>query len=215
MKEKPILFRTEMVRALLDGRKTQTRRVIKPQPKTDGLQGVYPDLYNHEPNRWAFWLPDNRMTEPRIWECPYGQVSDHLWVRETFKYTDFDLRDAGKLPHRCEVEYKLNGIRKWVLATTDTQIVIPDKWRPSIFMPRWASRITLEITGIKVQRIYEISPQDIEAEGIKQLHFTTGVCLVSLPQFKLIWDSINGKKYPWSSNPWVWVIEFKKLDATA
>lgn len=109
--------------------------------------------------------------------CPYGAVGDRLWVRETWQGNQGDIRygaDGDSL-------HGYNG------------------WRPSIFMPRWASRITLEVTGVRVERVQEISEEDAQAEGVAHR------C-----DYKVVWDAINGKKYPWSSNPWVWVIEFKR-----
>jgi len=198
MREHPILFSAEMVKAILDGRKTQTRRVIKNIP--DDARLIYAC--------GTFSLEIDGEFQ-RLAQCPYGYIGDRLWVRETFKYTDFDLRDAGKLPHRCEVEYKLNGIRKWVTATTDTQILIPDQWRPSIFMPRWASRITLEITDIRVHKVDEITEQDAIAEGFKADDFAPQ-CITARCRFAQTWDGINEKRgYGWKPNLWVWAITFK------
>jgi hypothetical protein len=226
MKEHPILFRTEMVQAIMDGRKSQTRRVIKNQ------RNYWLEVAPHPNGGW--WAADAPLSQLPVvdkgFPCPYGQVGDHLWVRETFKYIDFCLLDVDKIPYRTKIEYKADGIQEWVKGTThtqilipdkwrpsifmprwaSTQILIPDKWRPSIFMPRWASRITLEITGIRVQRVREISGGEIIAEGILAgMYYLSD--LEKEAVFKQLWDSINGKKYPWSSNPWVWVIEFKKL----
>ena len=197
MKQRPILMSSEMVQAILAGNKTQTRRVIKPQPLTVGLKGVYPDLYNHEPNHWAFWLPDNRMTEPRIWKCPYGQVGDRLWVRESY-IPNLDEKTAT---------YKAN----WNEYPNGPGIKFTCKWKPSIFMPRKYSRITLEITSIKVQQLQNMTFQDIRDEGfdIGKTNPTAGE--VARKWYCDLWDRINGKKYPWSSNPWVWVITFNTM----
>ena len=163
MKERPIIFSTPMVKAILDGRKTQTRRVIKDQPP----------------------LSMRDMFKPKNLKCPYGQVGDRLWVRETFK------------PYNCMggFAYKADG---------DLSTGFP--WKPSIHMPRGASRITLEITESRAERLQDISEEDAKAEGVK-------CCPNAVSDYKhhfmILWDSINGKKYPWDSNPWVWVISFK------
>ncbi len=173
IKEKPILMSTEMVRAILEGKKFQTRRVVKPQP--------------------------------------FG-VGSRLWVRETFKYIDFDLRDMGELHPNVKIEYKADGLQRWVKGDYKTQISIPvppnEIWRPSIFMPRWASRITLEITELRAQPVQDISEEDAIAEGI-----ANGAYAVN-PRysFQVLWDSINKKRgYSWESNCWVWAISFKRV----
>lgn len=162
MNEHPIIFSTEMVRAILDGRKTMTRRVIN-----------HPERYEH--------------IRECDFCCPYGQVGDKLWVRESF-LIKHDYKTPKGFPY-----YKTNFC--------DDKIT---KWKPSIFMPRWASRITLEITGIRVERLQEISEQDAKDEGI---------CFYddnAVDVFRELWDSINAKRgYSWESNPFVWVIEFK------
>lgn len=169
IKERPILFSGEMVRAILDGRKTQTRRVAK----GIALEWLAPDMFTPE----FVALPENGL-------CPYGYSGDRLWVRETFQsYGDgFAYRATP---------------------------VIPDNrnWKPSIFMPRSASRITLEITNVRVERLNEITEMDAEAEGV---YVWSDSGNPAIWKFHCLWDDINGKKYPWSSNPWVWVVEFQK-----
>ena len=164
MKEHPILFSTEMVKAILDGRKTMTRRVIK-------------DPYKY-------------ITIPH--PSPYGQVGDKLWVRET--WTQF--------PDGESVVYKADGKPYF------------NVWKPSIFMPHKFSRITLEITNIRVERLQEINTKrhdEVAKEGWPFGY--TGLSIEKAPVelFAELWDSINLKRgYSWGSNPWVWVIEFKK-----
>lgn len=170
IKERPILFSGEMVRAILDGRKTQTRRVVK----GIALDWLAPDMFT--PRFVA--SPENDL-------CQYGKVGDRLWVRETFQpYGDgYAYRATPAIPEN-------------------------HNWKPSIFMPRAASRITLEITNVRVERLNEISDKDAEAEGVEAWSNSGNS---PAWKFQCLWDRINGKKYPWSSNPWVWVIEFRKI----
>ena len=185
MKERPILFSSGMVRAILDGRKTQTRRVVKQKPYFPTDPGI------------GYAVERERI------KCPYGIPGDRLWVRETWAH----IFECGHYNH-------LHGDKLRYIYRVDNGC-IPDKWRPSIFMPRKASRITLEITAIRVERLQDISEKDSIAEGsqipcaqlpksCQQGTFTERT------QFSRIWDSINAKKYLWASNPWVWVIGFKK-----
>lgn len=181
MSERPILFSGPMVKAILEGRKTMTRRVVKPQPidvvKNKGLE-----------NSWCAVRLNGAF--PAV--CPYGQVGDRLWVRETWYVENND----DYYPY-----YK---------ASEEHPEIFP-KWRPSIFMPRWASRITLEITGVRVEKLQEITEEDAMKEGVNWQD-TAGLARFTAKKlFMTLWDSINGKKYPWASNPWVWVIAFKKL----
>jgi hypothetical protein len=171
MKERPILFSTPMVQAILEGRKTQTRRVIKPQP---------------EPLEDGFMLP----LHP---DCPYGYIGDRLWVRETFAY-----HHTGRLFYKADIPVVCH--KNW-------------KWKPPIFMPRSASRITLEITDIRVERLQDITRSDIYAEGliVPQEH-QEDYKEYLLNAWIELWDSINAKKHPWQSNPYVWVVEFKRIE---
>jgi hypothetical protein len=216
MKEKPILFSGEMVQAILDGRKTQTRRVMKPQPAPGVLWGgmvndeAATDLGDH------LFLSDNG--NDYFMPCPYGKPGDRLWVRETWAFID---GDGEEISGEGEVIYKADSDRGLSQA--------PERWRPSIHMPRWASRITLEVTGIRVERVQEISDVDCIAEGTEPIcddkRFCHGYpnditppdgsceeCSIS-PRgtFGFLWDSINGKRPGclWDSNPWVFVIEFR------
>lgn len=208
MKERPILFSGAMVRAILDGRKTQTRRVVKPQPF---------EMHKFEHAIRACWSErEAPCFEPVL--CPYGQVGDRLWVRETYMCEELKNGSDG-IRFRADNAFILientQAADAWLLRPETKW----DRWLPSIFMPRWASRITLEITGIKVERVQEISAQDADAEGTtSHYHCTEPTHLVDgthrcdpIGDYRRIWDSINRKKYPWASNPWVWVIEFKQL----
>ena len=182
-KEHPILFSTDMVKAILDGRKTMTRRVIKFQP---------------EPNH----IEEFKETWIRL--CRYGQVGDRLWVRETF---DYILGDEGDyLIYKArEDDYKWFQERK----KDGSKIT----WKPSIFMPRWASRITLEITEVRVERVQEIKQSDLWREGIANTKSVNcEEAWRTITEFRKLWDSLNAKRgYSWDTNCWVWVISFRRL----
>ena len=215
MKERPMIFNAEMVRAILDGRKTQTRRIMKPQPTPCTLQ------------KGGHWWPSNVFkTMLHIEEemqngkggwgglvgdaCPFGDVGDRIWVREAWARYNID-QDSHDMAYR---------------ATTPEDWPEEGRWRPSIHMPRWASRITLEITGVGVQRLQSISPNDASREGLIKLPATGRYCLNQGDQyfggashdarevFSWLWESIYGAE-SWQSNPWVWVIEFKRIEGGA
>lgn len=201
MNEKPILFSPEMVRAILEGRKTQTRRVMKPQP---------------EANDWI----DTPM-------CQYGHIGDLLWVRETWgTLPEYDSIKPSDLPN-CPIYY--NASQRYYPFSTISDI---GKKRPSIFMPRWASRITLMVTNVRVERVQDISEEDAIAEGIQRFDYGADsykpeyctICFgtqelalgamhtTAKGAFSRLWDSINSKRgYSWASNPWVWIIEFERM----
>ena len=188
MKERPILMSAPMVCALIEGRKTQTRRVVALREfgpsDTLGYQWHFRD-------RRGLW---NDISTERLLElCPYGVPGDRLWVRETWHHEDASCFDP-KCGQPTHIFYRVTEPYPESI-----------RWRPSIFMPRWASRITLEITDIRVQRVQEISPDDIVAEGIpKHLNADT--------EYIRLWDSLNAKRgYSWASNPWVWAIGFKRV----
>ena len=181
MTEKPILFSAPMVRAILEGRKTQTRRVIKPQPEKDL----------------------DPMTVIAAWDagfidvkCPYGRIGDRLWVRENF----WKDRDTGSL-----IGYVADDERKYSHNKTVKKI-------PSIHMLRICSRITLEITDIRVERLQDITQADACAEGVllQSLEDCDSFNTTPERQFCKLWKDINGPE-SWDKNPFVWVIEFKKI----
>jgi hypothetical protein len=226
MKERPILFSGEMVRAILEGRKTQTRRVVKPQPEW------LPEVKKVEACSGFFW-PIGSMGQQcglPLFKNPYGQPGDRLWVRETWapfyldgtgmcKYIDPEEANAARYRATPEiiVAYPRNTAIGW------RELVnryMENRWHPSIHMPRWASRITLEITGVRVERLQDISEGDARAEGITDggctncgEHEPCG-CANPSPDardaFCWLWGQINGDG-SWHANPWVWVIEFERV----
>lgn len=202
-----------MVRAILEGRKTQTRRVVKPQP---------PEWVNNF--GYTCFTPQGCISgrghyreeglAEKFFKCPYGLKGDRLWVRESFFIPDAPY--AKK--ERDLVHYKADETSQLSLKYTG--------WRSSLFMPRWASRLTLEIANVRVERVQEISEADARAEGgfltkcpclpparspIESC-FSQTWCHQHGHSFKSLWDHINGKRYPWASNPWVWVVEFRRIE---
>jgi hypothetical protein len=190
MKERPFPFKSEQVKAVLEDRKSQSRR-------TRGLGEI-----NECPDEWVlldsaeghlapYYRFEHKYSNTRLFiKCPYGEPRDHLWVKEAL----------------CSGA--IDGVSFCFYLATKSLVIPQAKWAwkvkpilPSIFMPRWASRITLEIAGIRVERLQMISSYEAQCEGVH-----TGAL-----GFQKLWDSINGKKYPWSDNPWVWVIEFRRL----
>lgn len=233
MKERPILFNGAMVRAILASTKTQTRRVLKPQTasverwkhgeQTSDTSARYAVLRDDSGKGWATCGP---------FRCPYGQPGDRLWVRETW----MDLQGTG-------VEVRTGDRSRYAYGADTPPGSYGDeqrksyglKWRPSIHMPRAASRITLENTSVRVERLNDISESDALAEGILSVrsqawdreHFATwrgqfeeAVSAGTKPPigpspktaFAALWQQINGPD-SWNSNPWVWVVEFKRVEA--
>ena len=189
-------MQAEMVRAILDGRKTMTRRVVK------NTSDIIQDWDKNDKSYGPFFEDEYGDKHKTIEACPYGQVGDRLWVRETFTLTQYD-----------KPVYKADGRDAdgdtWTSVLADPEGVL---WKPSIHMPLWASRITLEITDIRVVRVQEISERDAMKEGVEPSlgnDFNTNPFIYSA-NFKRLWDSINEKRgYSWDDNPWVWVVEFK------
>jgi hypothetical protein len=211
VKERPILFRPEIVRAILEGRKTVTRRVVEPQPEVDLVE--LPDTY--EPEGWFKPGHSGRWSEEgaegdRIWRCPYGVPGDRLWVRERWQmghYMGGDepatsytlLRPTGSTDRDGRVFYAADGNPN-----------VP-RWRPSIYMPRWASRLTLEVTDVGVERVRDITEADALAEGCPGNLFPEET---PLAEFRRLWGAINGPRgFGWDANPWVWVVRFKVAEA--
>lgn len=205
MKERPILFSDEMVRAILEGRKSQTRRVLKYQlPSGVEVKSVAPwadGLYRieHTPDP----LPGGGQIIAARVCCPYGVPGDRLWIRESWSCAD---------PKR-EAEYPAAGEQDVYYRATESY---PDqlRWRPSIHMPRWASRLILELTDVRVERLQEISEEDAKAEGV------TLVCMKGWEEsrkyrirFHEVWDELNAKRgFGWARNPWVWILTFKRVE---
>lgn len=226
MKERGMIFNAEMVRALLDGRKTQTRRIVK---GTDGAVKFCKEWdINGEEIFVVLGEKDRTGMNPVLGaiSCPFGAVGDRIWVRETFQgpLFDYDLMDSYckdptpfEKPEFCV--YKADGVPAPEFYDADDELHCC--WRPSIHMPRWASRILLEITGVRVERLNAISEEDARAEGI-----IDGGCLncgepepcgCANPEpdatdaFAYLWQSIYGQEN-WNANPWVWVISFKRVE---
>lgn len=239
MKERPVIFNSEMVRAILDGRKTQTRRVIANvghdnclplQKRTKTKDGIY----THVMDAHIYGL------------CPFGMIGNRIWVRET--WSDVNLEGAPAVAYRADDEvydlmeneslldedgafnYQDTRVSKYQFATWHSDLIsgTEGNWRPSIHMPRWASRITLEITAVRVERLNDISEEDARAEGVRAIENNFGngpaYCDYLLPNlddtaewynrasdsFKSLWKSIYGAEN-WRANPWVWVIEFRRV----
>lgn len=235
-KERPILFSAPMVRAILAGTKTQTRRVVKPAHKAWMDQPV-----THQLGEW-----DKR-------PLPYGKPGDRLWVREAFRFPEsIDHLSPSEIGEKaitvgypkpwCPIQFEADGLRRtpqeWRDFVTPPQSNEAGRLRPGMHMPRWASRITLEVTGVRVERLQDISEADAKEEGIEPLspppsphewsgpnRFTlrgmgSGACAgqvswnapTAIELYRRLWESINGPG-SWDANPWVWVIEFRRIEA--
>jgi hypothetical protein len=221
MTERPIIFSAPMVRAILDGRKTQTRRVAKPQPPDPAdiwaragidygwfTDDVTPGVFRVAGPVWAV----RETGYPTQIRCPYGQPGDRLWVRETFCELSVPDPDTGEV----EVAYRADD--GWIHNEPDSKEMLPGgRWRPSIHMPRWASRIDLEVTGVRVERVQDISGADVFAEGVDngKSNPKMGKRWENMQRmaFQDLWDSINKKRgFGWDTNPWVWVVEFRRVE---
>lgn len=237
MTERGMIFNAEMVRAILDGRKTQTRREIKLKLDIACLATTYD---------WATSLAANHyqgLTEEQIQQkaeslrgvihpvilgngqmvsiiCPHGKPGDRIWVRETFCPVD-DTQYGGErwVDYRATPKLEASHPAGWDSAPNDAEAL---KWRPSIHMPRWASRILLEITNVRVERLNSISQEDAKAEGMELTGWrptysdpdSGGEVWTPYDNFAQLWESIYGEE-SWKANPWVWVIEFKLVEGGA
>ncbi|HHS9697052.1 TPA: hypothetical protein ACTW7C_001715 [Klebsiella pneumoniae] len=251
MKERGMIFNGEMVRAILDGRKTQTRRIIKPQPEAT--------LSGSLSGKWLS-RPLNGLLLPKIEDiaihCPFGVVGDRIWVRET--WSDVNLDGAPAVAYRADDEvydlmenkslldedgafnYQDTRVSKYQFAAWHSDLIsgIEGNWRPSIHMPRWASRIMLEITDVRVERLNSINEHDAIAEGLAEISKDWRTYKYGVPDrdgypgtddcgwpwhewecypisaYSKLWESIYGAD-SWQANPWVWVIEFKRAEGGA
>jgi hypothetical protein len=211
MKERPILFSGEMVRAILDGRKTETRRVVLPQPMP-ALNGKYKpsDPVLCSDGIWRFMCGAVSYDHNDV-RCPFGLVGDRLWVREAFAgpahIGDGDQGVVGfGIEYRADGAFRPYGDCACEGSCSGVRIVHP--WKPSIHMPRWASRISLEVTGVRVEQVQQISASGVRGEGRVPL-----VGEDARQHWEHFWNLLNAKRgYGWDVNPWVWVIEFRRVE---
>lgn len=213
MKERPILFSAPMVRAILADIKTQTRRTIKGDLDDEERLHVgmyHPTVIDRQgdeqpgPEVFGAWTTNGEWAM----KCPYGQPGDRLWVRETFQQFSED----------GEILYKADKAGFDAMNELKRDEFYEARWRPSIHMPRWASRITLEVTGVKVERLQDISEADAAAEGIIRQSTTgwfsvpglNGAGTTARAGYALLWNSIHGPG-SWEANPWVWCVSFLRV----
>lgn len=200
MNEKPILFNAEMVQAILSGRKTQTRRIIK-LPLIDKNMGC--ELAGNE--------LAGEVAAGDYRNCPLGKPGDQLWVRECFRVHS-RATDVATLVYRASERHSWTEQTRRVPVSDCNRPVSPEKWTPSLHMPRWASRINLLITGVRVERLNTISTGDGMAEGYPAEREAIGGPLDAWLWFRDLWGGI----YPdntFEVNPWVWVINFERMEA--
>lgn len=230
-KERPIIFSAPMVRAILDGRKTQARWIVKPQPE---FRQVYTWkgtlVYDCSSRSWCWGgkahgrYPDEY--EPSLATmCPYGRPGDRLWVRETF-CIESSKEVAYEPPHDDGRPVRRHQDEAWGPWWEQPHYRATDpppeleigtgepgvRWSPSVHMPRWASRIMLEITDVRVQRLQDIGAEEAEAEGVKVIGCALPVGGdIRIAAFCRLWESINGSG-SWDANRWVWAITFKRIE---
>ncbi|WP_346802390.1 hypothetical protein ABDV57_10905 [Klebsiella pneumoniae] len=229
MTERGMIFNAEMVRAILDGRKTQTRRIMKVQPESNQLGLLLiTDSTKHSDIGKYHWAESNATgnhVRSKLFLCPFGAVGDRIWVREGFFPAPLEMQSEPPRKTMWNIAYR-DGMQMEKLAPAEYNPTIYnyERWTPSIHMPRWASRILLEITNVRVERLNAISEEDARAEGI-----IDGGCLncgepepcgCANPEpdatdaFAYLWQSIYGQE-SWNANPWVWVIEFERVEGGA
>lgn len=216
MSERPIIFSSPMVRAILEGRKTQMRRIIKPTP---------------------IWIADPSVpfktsdANPKgIIKCPYGKIGDTLWVRESYREAACSgyMPDTKDARYTVTCEYKATFYNPIGMDRGGRTFTLPEmhyggglrkdggvKWKPSIHMPRWAARLFLRVVGVRVERVRDISSEDAYEEGARcSCLAPVADCKGNIIAFAKLWDSINSKRGSWWSNPYVWVIIFERGEQT-
>ena len=226
-RERPILFSGEMVRAILDGTKMQTRRMMKPQPEHAQIyEWKGRTLYDGEARLWCWnghvaddsWHDITTALAPH---CPLGAPGDRLWVRETWHYRDwttdgypcigYQADDSRHLCDRIPEAWEQRVSDTWAHLSAFGAEDDPARdvgWRPSIHMPRWASRITLEVTGVRVERVGDITEEDARAEGVTS---TDDHGHAHIMEFRSLWCRIYGTE-SWRANPWVWAVSFRRIE---
>lgn len=230
IEEHPLLFSGEMVRAVLEGKKTQTRRILTVPWKGSMRTLPYEPYYDDYDGKLMFCDEYGDWHDVATYQhCPYGRPGHRLWVKETWRPDERNSETLGGIRFRADeafvqIDNSKEAICRWLDLFKAGDIgkqLVDAKWRPSIFMPRWASRITLEVERIAVQRIQSISWHEIKAEGVAcpEHDFESGFCCSECPvlreTFRTLWDKINGERFDgwgaWEKNPWVWVIEFRRV----
>jgi hypothetical protein len=213
MKETPILFNAAMVKAILEGRKTMTRRVFNPDQIAIKETESGPYFYTYAKRGSELTCTGQGPFIPNNWlhYCPYGQPGDKLYVKETFGFpATYDRFKPSEGDKRWPIYYHADKSHGNLVRWTDEEQEL-GKLRPSIFMPRWASRIALEVTGVKVERVMGISEGDAMADG----GWTYAKCPIHknpTASFKALWDSINSSRgYGWDKNPYVWAVSFRRI----
>ncbi|HBR1513908.1 TPA: hypothetical protein L9L67_003435 [Klebsiella quasipneumoniae subsp. quasipneumoniae] len=225
MKERGMIFNGEMVRAILDGRKTQTRRIMTVQSESSefGLRYIAESSLAKEVGMY-FWSQSDACgmkARSKPFACPYGKPGDRIWVREAF-------RVHSRATDVATLVYKASERNSWTEQTHRVPVAFcnkpatPEKWTPSLHMPRWASRILLEITDVRVERLNAISQEDAQAEGMELTGWrptysdpdSGGKVMTPYDNFAELWSSIYGDE-SWKANPWVWVISFKRVEGGA
>ncbi len=231
MATKPILFNTEMVRAILDGRKACTRRVIKPQPKS-GLCYTYAGSHKDCIGKWTYpnrgahklWgeeykLPENIKDEElsKRWNPPY-HTDDILYVRETwerFECWNCEGDERGNCPNEPQKSVLDKTCGCYMYRATN-EISGDAKWHPSLHMPKEAARIWIKVIGVRVERLQEITIDGIRNEGLSYMAVQAGDMEIAMEEWKTLWNSTVKKSdincYGWDANPWVWVIEFERCE---
>jgi hypothetical protein len=231
MKTRPIIFSGESVRAIFSGVKTQTRRIVKPHPYIVCGEGGKAFTSGLMPGTFAYRDSDNGLN--KYGRCPYGVPGERLWVRETWNHAERTGYDAAPNDGRPGFDESdpdaYNFGPCWYRATDE--VLIEGGWKPSIFMPRAASRITLEIVSVRVERLQEISEEDAIAEGYREVRCSTcrgsgthpyghpcrcgdGYAETQTPPkewYRQLWETIHGAG-SWDLNPWVWVVEFERVE---
>ncbi|ODQ06478.1 MULTISPECIES: hypothetical protein [unclassified Shigella] len=222
MKERGIIFNAEMVRAILDGRKTQTRRIVK---------NVMPDngIWLKKPTKTRSGTTTHVLDAPKHNLCPLGKIGDRVWVRETWSVVSHEFDDDGLMidyvPDRPtkvvrEMPYGHGYYTGHVIYSADGDFTWGDDdgcidgrscWKPSIHMPRWASRITLEIIDVRVERLKDAGDTEFKSEGYPLERELTGGSMDPFCWFRNLWDSVSPTNFKYEDNPWVWVIEFKRI----
>ena len=231
MREHPLLMKGPLVRATLEGRKTQTRRPIKPQPDDD----IVDVRYDAIADLWLGNTPeDNDLGYTSSWamRCPLGQAGDRLWVRETYKWAD--AKDDG-VNQSVVVAYRADdktmdiecslAVHDGVVCAIESEEVCGERWRPSIHMPRWACRLVMPLVAVRVERLRGITEDDAKAEGVERISAGPGwecwmgygpgpSCGTARDSFRSLWISIYGQD-SWDANPWVWVAEWDHVEVSS